>query len=472
VKEATDSLFIKASFIGFKPLKKKIIGETQYIELQLETSSEELKEVLVESRMIEQRGDTLSFSVDSFKGKEDRVIADVLRKIPGIDIMPGGEIRYNGKPIQKYYIEGLDLLEGRYSLANENLSAEAVSKVQILENHQPIKVLDSLEFSERASLNIKLKKDITVSGTAEIASGFSPLLWKAKITPMIFTKKRQAIVTYQSNNTGYDVAREIRDFSFDMFTNRFSIGKTNLLGILEISEPPFSENRWLDNNAHLGSVNYLTRLKKDYEIKTNISYLNDVQNQIGRKRTRFFTPSDTIKLIENTNNQFFKSDLQGKITLEKNTDDDYLKNQIEFRGNWNSQRGILNGSNNTINQNLDNPFKAIKNTFRLLKPVGKQLITFTSNSGYKESNENLVIIPGQFEEILNNGEPYNQVSQQLQLKDLFSDNSAGFTKKLGKFTLSPRFGFALQEQQLEVIFTNSSVLKILFQLIFRSILGF
>jgi len=449
INEPINSLFIKASFIGFKPLKKKITGVTQPIEIKLQPSSEELKEVLVESRMIEQRGDTLSFSVNAFKGREDRVIADVLKKIPGIDIMPGGEIRYNGKPIQKYYIEGLDLLEGRYNLANENLSADAVSKVQILENHQPIKVLDSLEFSERASLNIKLKKDITVSGTAEIGSGFSPLLWKVKLTPMIFTKKRQAIVTYQSNNTGYDVAREIRDFSFDMFTNRFSIDKTDWLGILEISEPPFSENRWLDNTAHLGSVNYLTKLNKDYEIKTNISYLNDSQKQVGSKRTRFFTPRDTINLLENTNNEFFKNVLQGKITLEKNTDDNYLKNQLEFRGNWNSQRGILIGSGRDVNQSLDNPFKAIRNYFRMLKPIGKQLITFTSNTGYKESNENLIIMPGQFEEVLNNGKPFTQVSQQLELKDLFSDNSAGFTKKVGKFTLSPRLGFAVQEQQLD-----------------------
>jgi hypothetical protein len=29
---------------------------------------------------------------------------------------------YQGKAINKYYIEGLDLLEGKYNLANDNLS--------------------------------------------------------------------------------------------------------------------------------------------------------------------------------------------------------------------------------------------------------------------------------------------------------------------------------------------------------------
>ena len=100
-----------------------------------------------------------------------------------------------------------------YNLANNNLSANAVSKVEILENHQPVKVLDSLEFSERASINIKLKNDITISGTATAGMGAAPLLWHTKITPMIFTKKRQAIVSYQSNNTGSDVSGQIRNFS-------------------------------------------------------------------------------------------------------------------------------------------------------------------------------------------------------------------------------------------------------------------
>jgi hypothetical protein len=40
--------------------------------------------------------------------------------MPGIEVLPDGKI-ISSKAI-KYYIEGLDLLEGKYNLANENLS--------------------------------------------------------------------------------------------------------------------------------------------------------------------------------------------------------------------------------------------------------------------------------------------------------------------------------------------------------------
>ncbi|MDN3595416.1 carboxypeptidase-like regulatory domain-containing protein [Zunongwangia endophytica] len=449
VKTESESLFLKVSYIGFGTFEKTVQNKSQQLEVKLLPSSEALKEVLVKSEILQQRGDTLSFSVDAFKDKNDRVIADILKKLPGIDIRPNGQIFYKDEPIQKYYIEGLDLLEGRYNLANNNLSADAVSKVEILENHQPVKVLDSLEFSERASINIKLKKDITVSGTATAGIGAAPLLWQTKITPMIFNKKRQALVTYQSNNTGSDVSREIRDFSIRLFGDEFTIDKTDWLSIQNVAEPPFSQERWLDNNVHLGSANILQRIKEDMDLKLNISYLNDYQQQDGKTQTRYFTPTDTIDVIENTNNELYLSTLQGKLTLENNADKNYFKNQLEFNGFWNANRGLIDRPDSQIKQQLENPFFGIKNNLRLLRTVGKQLITFNSNTGYTKTNQELLVQPGQFEAIFNGGDPYEEIQQLVSAKKWFTDNSAGFTKALGRFTISPKFGFSIQNQQLD-----------------------
>lgn len=450
LKTEIDPLFLKISYIGYATLKREIQNKDQELEIQLLPSSEALKEVLVEARIIAQRGDTLSFSVAAFKDQKDRVIADVLRKMPGIEILPGGKIEYQGKPIQKYYIEGLDLLEGRYSLANNNIAADDVSKVQILENHQPIKVLDSLEFSERASINIKLNNDVTTSGTAELGTGFSPLLWKLKMTPMIFTKKNQAIFTYQSNNTGHDVSREIRDFSFSDFERgEYNINKRDWLSIRGLAAPLFSPQRWLDNNVHLGSANYLIRLKKDVDLKTNFSYLNDAQRQIGETQTRFFTSTDTIDLEERTNNNLFYNSLQSKLILERNTNDNYLKNELEFNGHWDSQRGFIDTGNSEVRQQLSNPFSVVRNKLQMLKPIGKQLVTFSSNTGFTEAIQNLNVQPGQFEGLLTNGEPFAEVGQKVRSTALFTDNSAGMAKKIKGVTLSPEIGFSVQNEHLE-----------------------
>lgn len=444
-----DSLYLKISYIGYKSWTQVIQNSDQELDVQLSPSSEELKEVLVKSKEIEQRGDTLNYSVSAFTDQKDRVIADVLKKMPGIEVMPGGQIKYQGKPIENYYIEGLDLLEGRYNLANNNIAAKDVSQVQILENHQPIKMLDSLEFSERASLNIKLKKEVTVSGNAELGSGFSPLLWKAKVTPMLFTKKNQVIVTYQANNVGNDVSTEIRDFSIEDFgREEFDISKTDWLSIRQLAEPPFSQERWLDNNVHLGSANYLIRLKKDVDLKANVSYLNDAQQQIGNTQTRFFTPTDTIDLLENTTNDLFMNSLQSKFTLERNTNENYLKNELEINGFWNSQRGLISNANTEVQQQLSNPFTAIRNKLRFLKPLGKQLVTFRSNTGFTEAKQNLQVSPGQFENSLNNGEGFDGIQQDIQTTTFFTDNTTGFTKRIKGITVSPEVGTSIKNQAL------------------------
>ncbi len=343
INSKSDSLQINVSYIGYAKQVKNISNKNKTLNFNLFESSEKLKEVFIKSSPIAKRADTISYSVNAFKDQKDRVIADVLRKLPGIEVLVDGKILYQGKPIQKYYIEGLDLLEGRYNLANNNLPASSVSKVQILENHQPIKILDSLVFSDKVSLNIKLKKNITITGTSKLGVGLSPFLWNVNITPMLFSKKQQMITSYQTNNVGNDVSNEIKTLTIEDLLDQFESNneKKDWITIQELSSPPFSKKRWLDNNAHLFTTNYLVRLKKDVDLKINLSYINDFQQQNGNTQTTFFTPTGAINIIENTNNRLFFNSLKSKFILTKNTNKKYFKNTFEINNYWDSQNGKI-----------------------------------------------------------------------------------------------------------------------------------
>ena len=76
--------------------------------------------------------------------------------MPGIAINEDGSIEYQGKKINKFYIEGMDLLGGKYTQASENIDVDKVKKIQVFERHQPIKALKNTSFSEQAALNIVL----------------------------------------------------------------------------------------------------------------------------------------------------------------------------------------------------------------------------------------------------------------------------------------------------------------------------
>lgn len=446
---------IQVRCMSYETITETIKNNSNTKNFILNEKSFELKEIIVKTSPIKQKGDTIKYFVNSFSKEQDRSIGDVLKRMPGIEVLSDGKILYQGRPINKYYIEGLDLLEGKYNLANENLPFKEVTQVQILENHQPIRALDSLKFSDQAALNIKLKNAYTFTGQASLGSGFNPLLWDANITPMLFTKNTQMLATYQTNNTGVNVASQLKKLTIEDLINQFENNseKTDWLSIQQLATPNFSEKRWLDNNIHLLSGNYLQKLNNNYELRINLSYLNDYQQQKGYTNTEFITPVNTITILEEKYNQSFYNSLQTNITLQKNADKNYFKNSLEFQGFWDSQKGNIVLNNEPINQQLNNEFFRISNNLKNIFPLGKQMITLNSYVGLNKTPQTLTVNPGQFENILNNNLPYDEVKQQVDLNTFYTNNSISFTKAIKRFSIEPKVGFQIENQQL-----NSEIL--------------
>lgn len=113
--------------------------------------------------------------------------------MPCIEVRSSGAILYNNEPINKFYVEGLDLMGGRYGVISENLRRQSVQTVQILENHEPIHALEAISLSDKAALNLVLKEDVrsTWQATAKIGGGFMPLLWDNEVAGMRFAKRTQ-----------------------------------------------------------------------------------------------------------------------------------------------------------------------------------------------------------------------------------------------------------------------------------------
>src|SRR5690606_24465980 len=165
-----DSVQLDFQHMNYAKKSVVVANRTANYSYQLVQQAREIEEIKVGNMPIYKRKDTINYDVNAFTSKQDRVIADIIKKLPGIE-MRGDQILYQGKPIQKYMVDNHDLMEGRYGLINNNLPADAVKKVQVVENDQPIKILDSLVFSDRASLNLELKK-FTTTGTGKVGVGY------------------------------------------------------------------------------------------------------------------------------------------------------------------------------------------------------------------------------------------------------------------------------------------------------------
>ena len=81
---------------------------------------------------------TVSYDVAKFTDIRDKKLEDVLKKMPGIQMMSWSgytSFTYNGMRVEKIYVNGLDMLEGNYAPIY-NMKPEDVDRLEITENHR------------------------------------------------------------------------------------------------------------------------------------------------------------------------------------------------------------------------------------------------------------------------------------------------------------------------------------------------
>ncbi|SFQ79253.1 carboxypeptidase-like regulatory domain-containing protein [Hymenobacter arizonensis] len=463
---ASDSLLLSARAMGYAAQLQRLANRSQAVALTLREEATKLKEVVVQGEPITRQGDTLSYAVAAFSNKQDRVISDVLKKMPGIAVAGDGQISYEGRPISSFNINGQNLLEGRYTMASDNLPADAVQSVQVLERHQPIKALDGRIRPEAAALNITLKKKITATGQARLGAGAAarPLtgLWNANASPMLFTKKQQLLDTYQTNNTGQDVAAELNPLTVAELPQQgeSSAQKPDLTRILNLGRPPVASSRYLFNRVHLLSANHLVTLSKDNQLRVNASYRHDAQRQLGRSRTEYYLPDNrTVRLTETKDNRLYFDALQADLAFIKNVKDYYLKNTLSLDRRWDSQRGLLdlNEGQRRIAQAARNPFGAVTNRLGLVRPWGAgRTVQVSSLLFYTDSPQELTVRPGPFAGALADGAAYAEARQQARLSSFFTSNSLGLNGSRSHWGYAGTVGFSQEIQHLRSTLVTSA----------------
>ncbi|WP_290448608.1 carboxypeptidase-like regulatory domain-containing protein, partial [uncultured Muribaculum sp.] len=105
---------LEVAMMSFAKQSIPLDSVTFPLTVYMEPGTTLLKEVTVKADRIREQGDTITYNVGSFAQQQDRSIGDVLKRMPGIDVAKNGKIQYQGEDINKFYIEGSDLLGGKY----------------------------------------------------------------------------------------------------------------------------------------------------------------------------------------------------------------------------------------------------------------------------------------------------------------------------------------------------------------------
>lgn len=338
-----------------------------------------LKEVTVKADRIREQGDTITYNVGSFAQQQDRSIGDVLKRMPGIDVAQNGKIQYQGEDINKFYIEGSDLLGGKYGIATNGISHEDVGAVEVMENHQPMQVLSGISFSDKAAINLKLKNKAkaiwTFHGDAGGGYSWQPegAIWDGELFAMAIMPGFQNITTLRTNNTGENLASSSTDF----FADRRQTKLSQYIGVGLPGVPSLSDKRTLFNRSFLVSTNSLWNLGNG-EFKANIDYsFNRVTAEASNITTYFLDEGNRI-ITENRSGTEHSHSLSGKFIYELNQKTAFINNTLQTNIDWDDVSLTTTGSLPN-GQSAKLPDYYVSNKFKMIQRFkGKHLVTFQS----------------------------------------------------------------------------------------------
>ena len=343
LKATTQLSEVLLSISGFNIKRKTthIKAHSQTLDFHVEEENRILREVVVQSQKLWGNRDTLNYLVSAYTRGKDRSIGDVLKKLPGITIEDNGVIKYQGNPINHFYIENLDMLQGRYNLATQGIKAEDVATVQVLENHEHIRSRQDQTPSERAAINLKIKdkaKGIW-SKSADLGTGHNhdETLWEAMLQTMYFGKGKQHMLRYSGDNLGRSLEMGTDHYGFS------SEGNSRMVSLVEHSSPPIGNS--LFGYRHSINLNNLAKLSDSITINYNLNYSHNFASGHSFSQTTYFLPNGEKQLLmEDIADRTHTHSANIQLIYEMNRQRRYLKNAFSLWGRWNEGRGeILSG---------------------------------------------------------------------------------------------------------------------------------
>lgn len=285
--------------------------------LQMPEKTTNLDEVLIYANKnpIYYRGDTLVYVADSFKVKENAVVEDLIRKLPGMTIDANGKITNQGKEIGQVLVDGDEFFGSDPTIATKNLAAKGVDKVEVYEKDAEDGSDDKIQV-----LDLKLKEEAKKGyfGKVNLAGGID------KFVP--------------SNRGFYEGELLLNKYSKDQKIAVYALGsntpKTNL-NSRDLFKFGLSEGRnWMEESDDIQSYSSGSGMNENQGIPSTFKggfYFDQKLWKGARVRLNYSLAEYQVKSVSNSRSQYLLSDTSYTTVVDQTNQEKYLQNQIGIK---------------------------------------------------------------------------------------------------------------------------------------------
>lgn len=415
---------IKVSCMGYKPASCAI-GNQKNFQIELEPKAFALKDVYVKAEKISHHNDTTSYLVSGFSSAKDRTIGDVLRKMPGIEVAKNGSVSYNGKAINEFLVEGVDLFDGQYNIATRNISHDLISKVDIIENYQSAKVMKDSKSEGGTVLNLNLKDKAKGrwSGNAKIGEGV-PNLWEEELFAAKLSSTNQTAITLKTNNSGKDILSENKTLTLDDLLSQEAMDEPK--NIMEISqEKPASldDKRTRNARTHMVNISNVQKVSDTAILHSKIYYTDDRNISDIEKGISYFLTDSTLTKNTKEYSILGAKELAASLLFKNDRKTSFFSDELKYSSLWQRNQMRVSGDYSNL-ATIHSDVHSLSNKLRWILLMGRHYLTIESMNKYQSLPEKLRI------------QADGQSLQNVRRSRFFSMTKFDYTWSLKRWALS------------------------------------
>jgi hypothetical protein len=348
-----DTYTISVSYMGYKTASFKFIAtENSQKNIVLKDAPNQLQEVIIEMP-VTVKEDTITYNTNKFVTGEERKLKNVLKKLPGVEVDKNGGVTVQGKKVTKMLVEGKKFFGGSSKLAVENIPANAVDKIQVIDNYNEIAFLKNVSDTDEMAMNIQLKEDKKqfAFGDIEVGKGNQDF-YRTHSNLFYYSPKTNVNFIGNLNNTG-EKTFTFKDYmSFQGGISAILKGDGAIYNISRSDFANFMETQDLVNSTNkFGALNItkVVNTKLDISGYAIFSHTNNKALVESVNQYEAFTEEK-----ENTSSNRNILGI-GKFNLEyapTPNEQWYVKTQLKKTDNLNESGiiSIINETNNVINE--------------------------------------------------------------------------------------------------------------------------
>ncbi|MEO0059866.1 MAG: hypothetical protein RLZZ312_1513, partial [Bacteroidota bacterium] len=349
---------VTVSYIGY--IDEVLIVEPNSVitthNFLLVPTGEKLKEIIIKHdyKPIIVKKDTLIYDVKSFVNGNEHKMKEVLEKLPGVEVDKKGNVTVQGKRVTQMLVENKSFFGGGSKLAVENIPADAIEKIEVLDHFSQVGFLKKVSDSDELAMNVKLKADKKKFVFGDLEAG----------APVAFSKQHllHAALFYYSPKTNLSFIGDANTIGKSTFTfedlmrfdggaSSFLTGRKSLSNLYEFTN---DNTDVVQNKSEFEALNFSQDVSPrlsiaGYGLLSNIFLQSNVTS-----RFEYLQNSSSILEIRNQNdrNKAVLGIANAKLDYSRSNQEKLTYN-LQYQSSNNSFDTKISSTTNNVASNFD-----------------------------------------------------------------------------------------------------------------------